>query len=156
MKSNDLRKELVLNKNTRYVFGKVLSIDELLYLPKLTKKSFIIVNNQPQYLKGEHWLAIFIPSDQSQPIELFDSFGNAPTFYNEILVNFLMLQRNKYSYNTLQIQSPKNDMCGLFCIYFISMRCIDIPFNIIMQVFDENNLKKNEKIIMNYFSSHNL
>lgn len=155
MKSSQLREQMALDKNTRYIYGKVLALDELAYFPKLMHQSYIILNNKPHYLSGEHWLAIYIPpNEQKKPVEFFDSFGKSPMFYNESIVNFLESQRPKYAYNTLSVQPQNSILCGLFCTYFISLRCMGVPFNVIMQSFNQSNLLKNEDIVTKYFTKN--
>ena len=55
MDSSEIKNYLARNVHTRYVFGKVLEIDELDFI----LECYFIVNTQPRFLPGEHWFAIF-------------------------------------------------------------------------------------------------
>ena len=51
---------------------------------------------------------------------------------------------------TTKIQASESILCGMFCVYFISKRCIGVPFKEIMQSFNTKNLKNNDQIVVNY------
>lgn len=154
MNSIELRQLLAVDFNTRFIYGKVLALDELLFWPDFMKQSYIVVNNQPQYLKGEHWLAIFFPNKQTDPVEVFDSLGHPPDSYGKELVNFLKRERSSYSFNLNPVQSQDSVLCGLFCVYFISKRCLGKTFNEIMQDFNPNDPQNNEAVILKYISGN--
>ena len=146
MNSNQIREILSTDKNIQRYKGSVIAIDELLDFNVELKSRYFIVNNQTQNLSGEHWFAIFLPSDISLPVEMFDSMGKSPSVYNPILLDFLTKQRLQYSYNSLRIQSEDSVACGVFCLYFISLRCMGKSYESIIQNFNPSNYYLNEKI----------
>ena len=146
MNSNQIREILSADKNIQGYKGSVIAIDELLDYNLKLKSRYFIVNNQTQNLRGEHWFAIFLPSDLSLPAEVFDSLGNSPSVYNPILLDFLKKQRLQYCYNSLRIQSEASVACGVFCLYFISLRCMGKSYESIIEKFHSSNYCLNEKI----------
>lgn len=123
-------------------------IDEILKRNTTTKKAYIgcfpadqipkisikfphcfCVNTSPSGERGEHWTAIFIPSKNTA--EYFDSLGEFPAENQEIgkyLSNFSTIK-----YNSIKIQSEKSSVCGKHVIYFLHMRCKEIPFEQILK-----------------------
>ena len=99
------------------------SSDQILSLRFKQFPISFIVNLQPSWSQGSHWLSIWI--DQ-QNVEIFDSFGFDPNIWARFPRRlFRFLSRFKYSHK-LKIspvcQSPNSHYCGLFCIYFICKR----------------------------------
>ena len=72
----------------------------------------LVLNTDPGSKPGQHWLAIFGPLNG--PIELFDSFGLAPSSYG--------LASLYPTHSRIQLQSPFSALCGHYCIYFIYKR----------------------------------
>ena len=150
MNSNQIREILSSDKFIQEYKGSVIAINELLDFNLQLKSRYFIVNNQTQDLSGEHWFAIFLPSDLSLPVEVFDSLGKPPSTYNPILLDFLKKQRLQYCYNSLRIQSKDSVACGLYCLYFISLRCLGNSYSSIMQNFHPFNYDLNEKTVTEY------
>lgn len=77
----------------------------------------VIVNLDPHYKDGSHWVAIII--NKNRQGHYFDSFGRPPT--GNILT---FLERNAtrgYVYNKIKYQGNSSTACGYFCIFFILM-----------------------------------
>jgi hypothetical protein len=108
-------------------FGSVLAIDQI---QQVQPGKVYVLNSNPSYKKGRHWIVL----DMTSEPYFFDSFGNSPTFYN--------LPPCKYSKKI--IQDKKSDVCGIYCIYYITMgrRALDR--------FGENT-KKNDKYLLQWF-----
>lgn len=100
-------------KNDPYFLG-VFSIDKL-PIKLVPRPGKLIVNLDPSYLEGSHWIALFFP--RNGPGIYFDSFANHPP---ERIETFL--ERNSprgYLINTAKVQEYWSDNCGLFCIQFL-------------------------------------
>ena len=85
-------------------------------IPKLSnykKKISLIVNLDPSFKKGSHWVSIFCINGQ---IIYFDSFGRKP---NKIIYNILLRSKKKIIYNKKKVQSVLSNFCGFYCIGFI-------------------------------------
>jgi hypothetical protein len=131
--------------------GGVFPIDKL---PKeKTNKKCFIINSDPSFLPGEHWIAIFFPNKGLA--EFFDSMGRNPSFYSELLLDFLLKQNsNGFMYNTKKFQSIKSSTCGMFCLYFLYYRIRGDKFSDLINRFG-NNLLQNDSIVTDFYSQKN-
>ena len=68
-----------LGKNSTRWLG-VYARDELPDLQHTELPFALVFNTQPKDNPGQHWLAIYAPSNS--PTEFFDSFGMPPSFYD--------------------------------------------------------------------------
>ena len=102
-----------------------------------------IINTDPSYKSGEHWVALFI--SKTNIAEYMDSFGFDPICCR--IKKFCKLNRVKcMQINKFHIQNIFSDNCGRYCILFIQMRCKNITFNEFLKLFN-NNTMFNELII---------
>jgi hypothetical protein len=147
LSSTDLEKFLFSDRVLCYNSGGVFPINKLPH-NSLNKKCFI-VNSDPSYLPGKHWLAIFFPPN-SLP-EFFDSFGKSPSFYSENLLNFLLEENSKgFIYNSFPLQSSSSTSCGMFCLYFLYHRIRGYTFSQILEKFGKN-LEMNDSIVVDFY-----
>lgn len=142
-----LYSDILLYHNT----GGVFSIDNL-PRKKISKKCFII-NTDPSFLPGKHWVAVFLPSVGFP--EFFDSLGKNPSHYSEFLLDFLLEQNsNGFVYNCNRLQSFKSSTCGLFCLYYLYFRIRGFNFVDLVKRFGKN-LKHNDLIVTDFYSHKN-
>lgn len=141
-----LYSDILLYHNTEGVFA----IDKI---PNKNKyKKCFIINSDPSFLPGQHWIAIFLPSNGLP--EFFDSFGKSPSSYSESLLNFLLDQNSKgFIYNYKKIQSSESSTCGLFCLYFLYYRIRGYSFTEILKRFGKN-LSQNDLIVIDLYYKH--
>ena len=95
---------------------------------------------------GTHWIALFCKKNE---IVYFDSFGveRIPEEINELI-------RNKnIKANIFQVQENNSIMCGYFCIGFIDFMLAGKKFTDYTNLFSQNDLKKNDSIILSYFKN---
>ena len=76
-------------------------------------KSFI-VNTQPDFLAGQHWLAVRVAQ---YTIHVFDPLGSAN--YPHLLVSHLHKGPRKVVYNTIRVQKPDSSKCGIHCLEWL-------------------------------------
>lgn len=94
-------------------------------IPKVAFPSAMVVNIDPSWQDGSHWIAIFIQSNNS--VEYYDSFGIWPPLNPDIL-RFL----NNFStiiYNEIPLQSMHSKSCGKHAIYFIFQKSLGRSFD---------------------------
>ena len=101
----------------------------------------IIVNTDPSYKPGEHWVCICI--NRSGIGEYFDSFG-LPPLKREIF-NFLEKKCKRWNYNRMSLQNIASQTCGNYCVLYIIYRCQSISKKIFYSNFNENTLRKRQK-----------
>lgn len=106
--------------------------------------SGVIVNTDPGWLEGKHWIALYIYQTQkSLIIEYFDSFGyRSPekftkTKYFKTFVHVLKTKHNKQTIkihvNKQRLQSTISSVCGQYCCMYLFFRC---KFNNMNEIMD--------------------
>ena len=118
MFTQDLIRLLLRNPKSRRVFCGVIPIDHLT-LKRVRRPCSFIINTDPSSQPGQHWFAVFDPRLNSQPIEIFDSFG-LPS-HQKLLFDFIKINshRNQFIYNTRKIQADDSINCGKFSLLYI-------------------------------------
>jgi hypothetical protein len=112
MDTHQLSLALQRHPETRDVFGGVLAYDQL---PKSQSKSAIkayVINTDPSYRPGQHWVAIYMTSQCSF---YFDSYGLAP---QQPPIKEFLRKRKKVVFYGRRLQGS-GSMCGHYCLYFI-------------------------------------
>lgn len=127
MNSNQIDQILRKNKFTKKYFLGVYSSDKL--PTRLLKYPYCFVaNTDPHWLKGQHWISIWVSSPRS--VEYFCSLGQKPNKpFQDYLDKFKKIQTNDK-----QIQGANENTCGYFCIYFLMSRATGQSFSEIMSI----------------------
>lgn len=148
LSTQDLEQFLSADALLLYNAGGVFAVDKL---PKnIFSKKIFIINTDPSYLPGKHWVVVFFPTD-SFP-EFFDSFGKDPTYYNQSIFNFLIERNSRgFVYNSKCIQAVQSSACGLFCLYYLYFRIRGYSFEKILERFGQN-LEHNDLIVVDFFA----
>ena len=114
MNTAQLNSILKKDKFTSVLHNGVFASDQL---PKnISYPAAFIFNTDPSYMSGMHWVAVYF--DKSGKCSYFDSYGLQP-FVNSIET---FLAKNDYQFNKLQIQGNDSNVCGHYCILFLT-RC---------------------------------
>ncbi len=100
----------------------------------------VILNTEPSYKEGEHWLAMYF-TDKRQ-CEFFDSYGNAPTTYG--LEKYIKLASSEWNYNKQRIQGDSSASCGYYCIYFLLLKSRHFSLNDVVGLFSKTNFDLND------------
>jgi hypothetical protein len=110
MNSLQIKDAVMTNIEISRYFCGVHASDQI---PKMLKPPIsMIINLDPAYLKGSHWVSLCI-GREGEGVYM-DSFGRPP---NE---NFIIQQYcNKWHFNSKQIQPKESLLCGEYCLYFI-------------------------------------
>ena len=92
-----------------------------------------ILNLDPSYKSGSHWVAVFIDTKGDKSIEYYDSYGDDPPkrFYKDIKKLIDKLDPSiylKFKVNKIKYQRENSSNCGWFAIKFIMDRFNGIPF----------------------------
>ena len=93
------------------------------YIKRNKNKLGIILNTDPHYKDGEHWISLFI-NIKNKEIIYFDSNGNPPPKEVKELINNIEKQGKQLGINFVvyenNISHQKSDSeCGMYCLYFI-------------------------------------
>lgn len=106
-----------------------------------------IVNTDPSYKSGEHWVAFYFESNSSIP-EYFDSYGLPPT-----VLSFYDILPHIYKCLDVALQSLFSTVCGYYCLYYLKSRSMGQSMEEAISIFD-NNRHNNDKIIVQYFNKN--
>lgn len=106
---------------------------------------FLIVNDEPSTMGGNHWTAICI-KEKSGPIEFFCSYGLGVDNYNSFFKKFLLKFSTKIYENYKPLQSIGTNVCGYYAIYYLYKRFKGHSPKSIYCSFYKNKLK-NDKIV---------
>lgn len=113
MDSETLEKLLSKDPKTRPLFKGVFSRDNL---PLTRVPGLYIVNEDPSYETGSHWVALHITPAGEKNI-YFDSYGRKP-----VLREFRKFLGKRYVHNQKRLQHMLSTSCGQWCIYFVWRR----------------------------------
>lgn len=129
----------------------VFSVDNLPLHLSLTLPCCFVTNLSKSDEKGTHFVAVYI-SEKNQ-LYYFDSFGFLPPIWNKLLLQFLKpwLETNSYKLVLSRpIQHLKSLFCGWYCVAFcLVMDNKIMPIKTFVQLFEKNNLHKNDLIVTN-------
>lgn len=145
MDTQEIYAALKTNPSTKDCFNFVYPIDKL--PPKNSLKynsrgeGFVVVNTDPSYKKGSHWIALCISPSQFSADEYFDSYGEEPP---EEIKNYLggnCLRQKR------QLQSFETTVCGQWCIFYIWKRCCGLSLGDIVKQFKGNSPVENDQFV---------
>ena len=128
------------------IYGGTLAINELPSLKQPHPRIFI-VNTDPSYKPGTHWLAVYV----HERSEHFDSAGQEPVLPR--LDSFLLKQspHKGYIYNSNRIQSTTSFTCGLFCLMYAYYRSRGVSYSSFLSMFTYSDLEQNETVVKYFY-----
>lgn len=92
------------------------------------RPSSLVINLDPSGMPGSHWVAVFLPSDQPDIVEYYDSYGRPPQ--TPQILNWLLQQAGRHGRivsNSRQVQSARTSTCGHHALYWIYCRSLGVP-----------------------------
>ena len=104
---------------TKSHFKGVFAAEELPTVME-TGKHCYVVNTDPSTKDGMHLLAFFLNSGKG---EIFDSFGNSPSFYSKDFESFMNEYSLSWCYNDKRVQCSFSTIYGQYCISYLLKRC---------------------------------
>ena len=116
-----------------------------------------VVNRDESYIcnlsnsnfKGSHFVAIQIKKNE---VIFFDSYGLQCT-NKDILQKLSDIGFNEITYCSKCVQSLFSEFCGFFCLAFL-MFTENKSVDSFLDLFDENDLEKNDNICINIIKEH--
>ena len=76
-----------------------------------------------------------------------DSYGRPP---KKEFQKFIEINSKSIQINAKQHQSKDSDVCGQYCICYLSKRVINPKMYEILSIFNENKRKENDLYVLNY------
>lgn len=110
-------------------------------LPIIFKPGFYIINTDPDYLPGSHWLALFVTYNNHA--YYFDSLGKVPIDSVAVVLHNSKLS---YDYSTRRIQSNGSDVCGDYCLLFVYFMCKGNDLSYFLSLFGDD-LTNNDVLV---------
>ena len=114
MNSRPLHWILFGDKFTKLSFRGVYAINEIKSIKTLSYPSSFVINLDPSYKPGSHWVAVYF--DKNGVDEYFDSLAGYPL--HEV-VHFLCSHAKGWQYNRMQVQELYTTTCGQFVVFYI-------------------------------------
>ena len=124
---NDIKLNYLM-KRYQPIFRGVFGENELENI-KITGYPFAVISNESDFrTRGTHWVALYF--DVNGNCDLFDSYGGMPIpdirRFTDKHMNFGCgyggIACGKLRVNRKQLQNYNSDVCGHYCIYFLSKR----------------------------------
>lgn len=129
------------NRNTRWKFNSVYAADDIYRRKPHLREQFIVVNLDPSWKEGSHWVAMKISRNKNGN-EYFDSYGKPPP-YSE----FNIFLKNNFIYNKLQLQNELSTTCGQWTMLYIWARCRGITLKKFLTLFNPNDTLLNDHMV---------
>lgn len=132
MDENTILKLMMSDPQIKHVFQGIFPSDKV---PSILRKGLYIINTDPSFMKGRHWVALSCMNNCST-VEYFDSYGKEPFTK---LDEHLKALNVKVRYNACVLQGEKSDVCGDYCVLFcyFSSRGHDMEYFI--SLFSDNS-----------------
>jgi len=99
----------------------------------------------------QHWVAIY---STKKSFEIFDSLGflNIKNCLGKNVLTFISTYASGKNIKCNHtVQSSKSNLCGLFCVYYITRRDQGHSFEKIMSSFS-SNLNHNDSLVLNFIN----
>ena len=135
----------------RDVFKGTYPSNELLQ-PTFTFPACYIINTDKNYAKGAHWFVLYLENrscDNARiQAQIFDSLGPDVNRISQTLK--ISLYGMKISKNMLRYQAFNSNSCGLFCLYYIKLRCRGLDDKAVLNTLRIDDFERNELIIRDF------
>ena len=128
----------------------VFAADQLCGIGK-NQVGTLIVNTDPFYLEGQHWISICLGD---KDIYLYDSLC-LDVYKSEYFSKFLIDMNKNLHYNTIRTQSAGSIMCGyhalVFC-YIMKTGGGEQIFRSFLETFKSYNVVNREQLSLTYYT----
>jgi hypothetical protein len=95
-----------------------------------------VANTDPSSERGTHWVTFYFPSEEKG--EFFDSYGHAPEYYRKSFGDFL--KSRAWDFKRRKLQSAWSDVCGQYCIFYLSHRARGLNMSKIVHLFNNDTV----------------
>ena len=105
-----------------------------------------VANTDPSNQPGTHWVAFYFSTERKG--EFFDSYGEAPDYYNISFKNYLDKHSYDWEFNKRKLQSIWSDVCGHYCIFYLNHRARGYSMNKIVNMFGNNSMSNDNEVFI--------
>lgn len=151
MNTQQITRVLQSDRTTRPYFRGVFPSDKL---PESIQRfpAAFVANVDPEGKPGSHWCAFYFNNEQDG--EFFDSYGLKPGDYNSYFQAFLNKHSKKWSYNQRRLQDFDSNVCGHYCLYYLTYRCRNVSMKTIVDHFSARNFRQNDTYVYYFITKH--
>ena len=110
-----------------------------------------IMNTDRRGGTGQHWCASFLTVNaRNKRIgEFFDPYGFDPLVFG--FRHFFTPPTCEYLIQSAKpVQGILSKACGFHCLFYAYHRCRGVPLTHILQYYDDVDMEKNEKLVMDF------
>ena len=111
------------------------------------------MNTDPSNMPGTHWISIWIDLSMTQRGgggQFFDSYGtDVPVVFR----NYLQKHTDQWDFNRRTLQSIWSDVCGHYCLFYLTHKARGYSMNRIVNMFG-NNTMDNDNKVFNFVNQH--
>lgn len=150
MNTLEIDKCLKTNKNTKKIYKETFASNEF-PLKKFRKKVLFVLNTQPSWMKGEHWVVIYI---NKKNLEFFDSAGRDLSDFPSFKKILIFYSDKKILSNKIQIQTFSSDICGEISCLFCLAKSRNLKIKEFVNYFNKKNLYDNNHLVIDYFKKN--
>ena len=130
----------------RQCYGGVIALDEIPKV-KVRNKTVYIVNTDPSYKKGQHWILIWY----NEKPEYFDPLAQFPP---PQIQESLFLTGLAFYRSTRQVQPPFSVKCGEYGLFYAYYRARGYSMEEILQKFYQSLLKFNNLKMSAFYNNY--
>ena len=143
MDSQQLQTIMKTDRIGRFYFRGVFASDELKKQMVASYPSAYIVNTDPSYNPGEHWVAVYF--NHLGRAKFFCSYGESPKTYD--FEKWIQKNSTSWIYHKTRLQGDLSSVCGQYCLFFLLHRLREISIkDFFTQDIDLNDSLVNEFI----------
>lgn len=155
--SSGLSNEYVENLARLLSDGSFIGCFPIDLLPNINNSNHqisLIINLDPSYKSGSHFVSIF---KSKEIFTYFDSFGSEPP---KEIIDFIIHFNLPYISNKQKIQSDNSQFCGFFCLGFILAQELGITVQEFTNLFYTKDkklgdlLRLNDNLIIHFIKSY--
>ena len=138
------------DKFTKLSFKGVYAIDEMKLIETVSYPSSFVINLDPSYKPGSHWVAVYF--DRNGIGEYVDSFAHYPPYEVD---HFLRSHAKGWQYNRMQVQELYTTTCGQFVVFYIYQKSRGLMMEVILhKYFSPHNKLKNDLLVRDFVKLH--
>ena len=144
MYNNEINDIISQDKTVMMGFQGIRSADQL---PKILQSGqSLLFNSSDSNEIGTHWMCLY---QEANTLELFDSFGNPPNFYN--LMGKLP-HSNIFTYTDRRLQGD-SAVCGVYCMYYLFYKSRGFPTSKIVDDLFSIDYDQNDRYLIDYIKT---
>ena len=151
MNSSELNELEILEIITKFDIQKFLGVFACNEIANITNEGCLIVNTDPSYQAGTHWISIII---KNKHVYYYDPLNMNFWLTDANISNFLKKQRKDLFINNVPIQTFSSPYCGQHCVVFCYlMMKKNISFRQFLKIFSPHNIEQREKLSLELFKN---